>query len=425
MGHVVNHHRDYRLLQERFDRHVTGAPASPTFTKILELLFTPDEASVVRRFPSIPTPLSKLAQKLNMQEDRLSDMIQSLAHRGLVIDIEHKGKQYVALPPVVIGFFEYTFMRTRKDAPMAEIARLFEKYMFEDDRFSRAVFQKQTQLGRSMVREESLPQGDHIEILDWERASHVVKNASAHAVSLCACRHKAEHLGKACDHDQNNCLSFGSAAEVLVHNGLAKSITVSESMRLLEQSKAAGLAQTGDNVQNKLSYICNCCGCCCGMIEAIKTFDINNAIVSSNWIVEIDEATCDGCAECETACPVDAIEMVKYEKNGRKRQRAVRDAEVCLGCGICPTVCKSGSATMQTREQRVFTPENSFDKYARMAIERGKLAELMFSDYDSFSHRTMGRLLSVLENTPPVKALMAIEPLKSSFLNALVRNAKR
>lgn len=425
MGHIVNQHRDYRLLQERFDRHVTGAPASPTFTKILELLFTPDEARLVRRFPSIPTPLAKLADKLNMEEDRLSDIVQDLAHRGLVIDIERKGRRYAALPPVVIGFFEYTFMRTRGDAPMAELAQLFDQYMFEDDRFSRAIFQKQTQVGRSLVREESLPQGDHIEILDWERASHVVETASAHAVSMCACRHKAEHLGKACEHDQNNCLSFGSAAEVLVHNGLAKSITMSESMRLLEQSKEAGLAQTGDNVQNKLGYICNCCGCCCGMMEAIKTYDINNAIVSSNWIVEIDHETCSGCGKCQEACPVDAIEMVKYEKNGKNYQMAVREADVCLGCGICPTVCSTGSAKMQAREQRVFTPESSFDKYAMMAIERGKLAELIFSDYDSLSHRTMGRLLSVLENTPPVKALMAIEPLKSSFLNLLVRNAGR
>ena len=95
-----------------------------------------------------------------------------------MIDIEHKGVKYAALPPVVIGFFEYTFMRSRGDVPMAEIARLFDQYMVEDDRFSRAVFQKQTQIGRSLVREESLPQDDHIEILDWERASHVVESAS-------------------------------------------------------------------------------------------------------------------------------------------------------------------------------------------------------------------------------------------------------
>jgi len=157
MGHVISHHRDYRLLQERFDRHITGAPASPVFTKILAILFTPEEARLARRFPSIPKPLSQIARKLKLEEEQLHDLVQNLAQRGLMIDIEHEGQRYAALPPVVIGFFEYTFMRSRDDVPLAELARLFDEYMIEDDRFSRAVFQQQTQIGRSLVREESLP----------------------------------------------------------------------------------------------------------------------------------------------------------------------------------------------------------------------------------------------------------------------------
>lgn len=58
----------------------------------------------------------------------------------------------------------------------------------------------------------------------------------------------------------------------------------------MELSKKAGLAQTGDNVQHNVSDICNCCPCCCGMMTAIRRFDIKNAIVSSNWISEIDLA---------------------------------------------------------------------------------------------------------------------------------------
>jgi len=59
---------------------------------------------------------------------------------------------------VVIGFFEFTFMRARDDMPMAELAHLFHEYMSSDDRFARAVFPGKTQLGRSLIHEEALPQ---------------------------------------------------------------------------------------------------------------------------------------------------------------------------------------------------------------------------------------------------------------------------
>jgi len=191
MGHTVNADREYRLLQQRLDREVTGAPDSPVFMKILRLLFSPDEADLARRLPSTPTALEDLSGKLDMPQDQLCDKLTDMAQRGLVIDIEHNGKRYFALAPVVIGFFEFTFMRTRDEMPMAELARLFEEYMMDDDRFVRAVFQRQTQVGRSLVREEALPDGDHTEILDWERATHIVKTATVVGLSLCACRHKA------------------------------------------------------------------------------------------------------------------------------------------------------------------------------------------------------------------------------------------
>ncbi|UCC52912.1 MAG: hypothetical protein JSV68_02905, partial [Anaerolineaceae bacterium] len=66
MAHQVNPDREYRLLQQRLDRMVTGAPESPALDKILQLLFTPQEAAMARRIPTIPTSLSKLARKFKM-----------------------------------------------------------------------------------------------------------------------------------------------------------------------------------------------------------------------------------------------------------------------------------------------------------------------------------------------------------------------
>ena len=135
-------------------------------------------------------------------------------------------------------------------------------------------------------------------MLDGERASQIVTTARAHAVSLCACRQHASHLGRECDRPQRTCLTLGGAAETLARRGIAERITGSEAMAILEQAKEAGLAQTGDNVKRNVSYICNCCGCCCRMMSAIRRFRLTHAIVTSNFIASIHPERCTGCRKC-------------------------------------------------------------------------------------------------------------------------------
>ncbi|MFW6163781.1 MAG: hypothetical protein ACODAJ_13510, partial [Planctomycetota bacterium] len=70
-------------------------------------------------------------------------------------------------------------------------------------------------------------------------------------------------------------------------------------------------------------------------------------------------------------------------------------------------------------------PETLFDRMVAMAIERGKLADLIFDDPTRLSHRALSRVLGLLEKSPPWKAAMAIRPLRSAFLAATVKGAKR
>ena len=117
MGHAtlipdLDAEAEYRLLQERLDRNVTGAPDSAAMMRVLRLLFTPEEAHIARRLPQLIS-LPKLAGKLEVDPEELGERITSMAGRGLVLDFERKGIRYVVPTPVVIGFFEFTFMRPR------------------------------------------------------------------------------------------------------------------------------------------------------------------------------------------------------------------------------------------------------------------------------------------------------------------------
>jgi ferredoxin len=429
MGHNVNLDREYRLLQRQLDRTVTGAPPSPRLAQILRLLYPPRDVELAGRLPLHLTVLEDLAARLKMPAEPLLDHLTEMAHRGLVFDVEHDGRRYFCLAPLVLGFFEFTFMRTREDLPLAELARLFDEYLLEDSRdgVSRSFFRGSTQFGRVLMHEEALPD-DAMEVLDWQRASHIVQTATALGVSLCACRHKASHLGRACDRPQRVCLSLNYSADALIRNGFCEPIATAEAMRILQTSKELGLVQISENVQRRTSYLCNCCGCCCEMLRAMRVGEIRNAVTTSAWIMQVDSQKCSGCGRCANACPIEAIEVgPKLDESGSAgplRTARLRE-DYCIGCGVCCGVCQRDAICMKPRTQRVFTPETIIDRMALMAVERNKLADFIFDRRGPISHRVMARLVAVLEKTPLLKAAVAIRPLRSAFLRAAIAAGRR
>lgn len=55
-----------------------------------------------------------------------------------------------------------------------------------------------------------------------------------------------------------------------------------------------------------------------------------------------------------------------------------------------------------------------------MAIERGKLQDLVFDNQALASHRAMAAVLGVILKLPPVKRVLASRQLKSRYLEALL-----
>src|SRR5208337_4154158 len=214
MGHIHSSEQAYGLLKKHLAQKVQGAPDSPTLMKILTILFSPEEAELVRRLPHNLSSLDTLSKNLKMPKEELSGKLTDMAYRGLIFDIEHDGQRYYMLPPVVIGLFEFTFMRMRPDMPMKELALLFEEYFYENKAdFFHTLTEGKTSLFRTLVREEAIPEDTYTEVLDWERATKVVSSSTATSVGLCQCHHMAQHVGQACDKPQEVCLTFNFAAE--------------------------------------------------------------------------------------------------------------------------------------------------------------------------------------------------------------------
>ena len=97
------------------------------------------------------------------------------------------------------------------------------------------------------------------------------------------------------------------------------------------------------------------------------------------------------------------------------------DEDVCLGCGVCVRACHQESMTLRSRAARIITPVDNAQRYVLMAIERGKLQNLIFDNQIMASHRALATLLGAILALPPVHRVMASKQMKSRFLEALFR----
>ena len=424
MGHLAGK-RAYLDLQQRLDKMPVGAPARRAFFDLLEELFTEEECRVAAGIPLRLASLGSIARNAKLSEDRTRKILDRLAFKGLVVDLPRDGRSTVYyLNPTVVGFFEFTMMRIREDIDQQKVAELMWTYMRDDPKlgFMRMLADGDTFIARPLINEDALEHEIYSEVLDFDKATAIIDEAGSWAEGICHCRHVKLHLGKRCDYPLDHCLALGTGADYLVRNGIAKQIDRERAHDVLTYAREHGNVQMADNVRNQPGFICNCCSCCCELMEAFRTLPEMTKVISSNYLASIDAENCSGCGKCAKACPIDAIELLPAEGTQqipKRRKRAEVDAQRCLGCGVCHAACEFDGLTLVPAPQRIYTPDNVMEKIALQAIERGKLQELLFNDPGKLSHRTLGALLRTLVKLPPAKQALASRQLKSRFVSIM------
>ncbi|MCI8453983.1 MAG: 4Fe-4S dicluster domain-containing protein [Lachnospiraceae bacterium] len=426
MGHITTKDA-YKSLEERINWFTQGAPASETFYKILEVLFSEKEAKIMARLPVRPFTVKRAARIWNTSEAKAERVLDGLCEKALLVDSEHNGVRKFVIPPPMAGFIEFALMRTRGDIDQKYLSELYYQYMnVEEDFVKDLFFATETKLGRVFVQEPVLGNAHMNHILDYERATHILEEAEYIGVGLCYCRHKAYHAGHPCEIDApwDVCLTLGNVARSLAeHGGHARLIDKAEAKDVLERSYEANLVQIGENVRENPAFICNCCGCCCEALQAARRFAPMQPVSTTNYIPYFGEEDCVGCGKCAKACPVLAITMEESEKTHKKRP--ILNKEICLGCGVCARNCPTKTIRLEKRPVQIITPVNSTHRFILQAIEKGTLQNLVFDNEAFANHRAMAAMFSVILKLPPAKQALAKQQFKSIYLDRLLSAQKK
>jgi len=248
-----------------------------------------------------------------------------MADKELVWAYEEEGGQVFRLAPFIVGIYEASDMDH-------ELAHLVETYLSNGG--AKGIMGPQPALHRVVPAHKALKSE---RILPYDDVKAILEQSKSFALRDCICREERKLVGHECRFPMRTCLSF-SENESPPHKS---SISKEEALAFLDEAEELGLVHTVRNVTKGIGYVCNCCGCCCGVMRGITDWGIENSVASSNYFGRIDPEECTGCGTCVDRCQVRAIR----EENGV----SVVNRSKCIGCGLCVTGCPNGAAKLERK----------------------------------------------------------------------------
>jgi len=353
----------YRRLADTLNTLPNGFPATEDGLEItlLKKIFDPDEAELFCELRlTFETP-EQIAERTGRPLEGLSEQLAAMWRRGQLFGVDFGEVTVFKMVPWVFGIYEFQLERMDR-----EFARLAEAY---NEHFGPQFFKGKPQLMQVLPVEKSLTEKQ--ETLPYQQISAIIDTGASFGLGECICKKEQKLLGKGCDAPLEVCMGIAPLPGFFDSHPTFRPISKKEALQTLEKAEEAGLVHMTSNVQSGHYYICNCCGCCCGVLRSINKWGLNDA-TNSQYYARIDTETCIQCGVCrDERCQVGAI----TEKNGLFAVDRAR----CIGCGLCVSTCPTESITLGRREADAYTPVPADEKAWFEA--RGRARGVDFSQF--------------------------------------------
>lgn len=348
----------YSRLSKHLDNLPAGYPATESGVeiRILQRLFSPDEAALAIHLTLLPEEARVVARRANLAVDEVAQRLAEMEQKGLIFSKHSRSgsaPKYQAAP-FVVGIWEFQVSRLTPD-----LVRDFEEYLPN----LIPIWEKTPQM-RTIPIGESID--TRMEILPYEQAETIVSSQDLIVVAPCICRQERQLMGEGCGKPFETCLSFGSGAAFFQRNGLGRPIDQKEALAILRQANEAGLVlQPGNSKQS--GFICCCCGDCCAALRSLKQHPKPTNVLSSGFFAKVDKELCISCSVCETRCQMKALDC--------NESVPVVNLDRCIGCGLCVPTCPSEAIILERKpaSEQPKIPANPAMTHIQLGKARGKL----------------------------------------------------
>jgi len=322
----------YERLADSLNKLPNSFPRTKSNIEItlLKKIFLPEEANLAGQLTGSMEPVSSIAIRIGLSDEETATRMKAMLERDFVWgDAE---KRVYRLAPFIVGIYESQLPKMDH-----ELAHLVEEYFHQG---GAEIMRPQPSIHR-VIPAQSAVKSEWI--LPYDKLRELLISCNTFRVNNCICRVQQDLEGtRKCTFPLNVELIFYKGPES-TDPPVAPFLSKDEALAILDKTEKIGLVHTVRNVAQGIFYVCNCCGCCCGILRGINEFGIEKSVAAANYFSVIDPEKCTGCGTCIKRCQMHAITS--------ENEVSVVNRTKCIGCGLCVTGCKANVARLELKPE--------------------------------------------------------------------------